>query len=201
MKTALLLILLSFLSIVISAQECFQWKNLKLGQSSLAETVNLLGKPDKDRPDKPGFDKITAREDGERLIFRKLRYKKLDFYREVELLFLNEKLFSLEFKPEPKTILAADLKRRFDIEFLYAGDLSTHIKFSDYQGKTANGVQSVLPAHYNLVSVRRNCAVVAEIDNGSAKTMELFGFKTLPEGMFPGTVKAIRIFNRESKIE
>ncbi len=201
MKKVLLLVFLPVLAINISAQQCFQWKNLKLGSTSIDETVSLLGKPDKDRIDKPKFDQRSAKEDRERLNFRRLRYKKLDFYREVELLFLNEKLFSLEFTPERKTVLAADLNRRFDTEFVFAGDVSTRIKFSDYQGRRESGVERIYPAHYNLVYVNRSCAMVAEIDNSSPKTMALFGIKNPPPGMFPGTVRAIRIFSHETKVE
>lgn len=201
MNKVLLLVFLSIFSFSGSAQECFQWQNLKLNQSSVAETLSLLGKPDKDRPEKPKINKLSLEIADATVNFRKLRYKKLDFYREVELLFLNEKLFGLEFKTVDKTVLAADLNRRFNTEFLFAGDVSTHIEFSDYQGRTESAVPRDFPAHYNLVSVNRNCSMIAEIDNGSRKTMELFGFKTIPSGMFPGTVKAIRIYSREAKVE
>ena len=201
MSKILLLLFLSVLAINAAAQECFRWKNLNLNQSTIAEAIKLLGKPDENRIAKPKFDKINAESDRELINYRKLRYKKFDFYREVELLFLNEKLFSLEFKAERKTVLAADLNRRFNTEFLFAGDLSTFIRFSDYRGRNADAVPRAYPAHYNLVSVDRNCAILAEIDNSSPKTMELFGIKTLPVGMFPGTVRSIQIYSRETKVE
>ena len=201
MKKAFLPVILLTLSISIPAQECFQWKNLKLTKSSLAETVSILGKPGKDKIEKPEFDNSTANEDRAAINFRKLRYKKIDFYREVELLFLNEKLFGLEFTPEKKKLLAADLGKNFDSEFLFVGGLSKKMVFADYEGQKETTVPKVYPANYYMLSVSRGCAILATIDNNSWKGIWRDGLNKPTAEMFPGTVKTIQIFSRETKVK
>jgi hypothetical protein len=135
MKIVLFLIFLLIFSTGIFAQECFQWKNLMLQTSSLDETKNILGKPDKDKIEKAKFDKPVTEDAGELINFRKLRYKNIDNYREVNLLFLNEKLFGIEFTLEKKKILASDLGKSINSEFLFAGGLSKRMNFADYEGQ------------------------------------------------------------------
>src|SRR5215213_3071736 len=168
-KFLFLLFLLTFLSSISPAQECFQWKNLKLESSSLKETVSILGKPNKNKIEKAKFGN-SALEDVRGLInFRKLRYKNIDEYREVELLFLNEKLFGIEFTPEKKKLLASDLGKNFNSEFLFADDVSKRLNFADYSGQIVSRIPKVYPANYYMLALRRYCVIIAAVDNSSRK--------------------------------
>jgi hypothetical protein len=201
MKQVLFLLFLLTLPTGIAAQECFQWKNLRLQTSSLAATVNILGKPDKDKIKKAEFDKSPAENVRELINFRNLRYKNIDNYREVSLLFLNEMLFGIEFTPVKRKILAADLGKNFNSEFLFAGGLSKRMNFADYEGQKETTVPKVYPANYYMLSVTRNCAIIAAIDNNSWKAVWRDGIKKPTAGMFPGNVRSIQIFSRDFKVK
>ena len=201
MKIVLISLFLLTFSISLSAQECFQWKNLKLESSTLEETINILGKPKRNKIEKPKFADSPLEDVGGLVNFRRLRYKNIDDYRRIELLFLNGKLFGIEFTPEKKKLSPADLSRNFNLEFLYAGDSSKRLKFSDYYGQILSKAPEIYPASYFLLRTRQFCSAVATIDNKSRKGTARDGIETTAAEVFPGSVKTIQIFTNNFKIK
>lgn len=197
MKRFIALTFLLILSFQINAQENFQWKGLKLGISSVEESKNVLGKPKKDKIEKGKFDKSVTADLRNQMNFRSLQYQKLDGHKLVNLLFLNDKLFSIDLVPEKKKMTAATLSELFVSDFLFLEGLSKEMNFGDYEGQKESTVPKVYPSDYFMLNVKKDRIILATIENQSWKAFWRDINRKPTIEMFPGYVTSIKILTRD----
>lgn len=196
MRKILFLTVLFLLTLTASAQDRFQWKGLSFETSTIQDTIKALGKPKKDKIEKAKFDKTIPSNVSGQMNFRKLQYKNIDDFDEVYLFFLNEKLIGIELTPEKKKILASDLSKIYNADFLFMEGLAKGIKFADFEGQKETTVPKVYPGFYFMLTVKPDLAIIATIDNNTWKALWRDTFKKPTVDMFPGYVSNIQIFTR-----
>jgi hypothetical protein len=187
-----------FLSALTAAaqEERFQWKGLSFETSSIQDTIKALGKPKKDKIEKAKFDSAIPSNVKGQMNFRKLQYKNIDDFDEVYLLFLNEKLVGFEFSPEKKKILATDLSKLYNADFLFMEGIAKGTKLTDFEGQKETTVPKVYPGFYFMLTAKPDSAIVATIDNNTWKALWRDAVKKPTVDLFPGYVSNIQIFSR-----
>lgn len=189
---------LLFFAFGAAAQERFTWKGLRFETSTIQDTIDALGKPKKNKIENVKVVKTISPNAGAKMDFRKLEYENINEFDEVYLLFLNEKLFSLELNPKKKkSMLAADLGKIYSADFLYMEGLPKELDFAAYEGQKETTVPKVYSGgFYYMISVKPDIAILATINNNSWKAIWRDGVKKPTVEMFPGFVSKIQIFTR-----
>lgn len=187
------------LAVHISAQEPFQWKNLKFDSSTAQNAVEVLGKPKKDKVEKVKFNKSVPANLRSQMNFRKLQYENIDEFKDVDLLFLNEKLFGIELNPHRRKLFAIDLSKMYNMDFLLTEGLPKEVNWTDYENQKETTIPKVYPPSYFMISVKSDCAIIATIDNNTWKAFWRDSLKKPTTEMFPGFVDKIQIFSRKSE--
>ncbi len=196
MMRILIFIILVFSVLSVSAQDKFEWKGLKFEETSIDKTLDLFGKPNKDKVEKPKIDKAVAGQVPVELNFRKFQYKNIDIYKEIYLLFLNEKLIAFEFIPQKQKMAAADLPKNFNADFLFAEGNNIEIRFKDLEGQKETSIPKVYPTNYYMIAVKEHYSIVATIDNSSWKAVLRDATNKPTSDKFPGFVKTMQVISR-----
>ncbi|HEY8562727.1 MAG TPA: hypothetical protein VIL74_20285 [Pyrinomonadaceae bacterium] len=193
-----ILFLTCFFSFVfaVSAQDDFQWKNLRFETSTVGDAVAALGKPDKDKIEKVKFDKAVPAPTRAQMNFRKLHYRDVGNYSEVYLLFLNDKLHSIGFTPQKKSLPAGELGKSYGAEFLFMEAVPKRMNLADFEGQKETTVPKVYPAEYFMLGIKKDYALLATIDNDSWKAVWRDTLNKPTAEMFPGYVRTIQVFSR-----
>jgi len=199
MRKILLFVFLTAFSLCALAQENGHWKNLKLDVSSPQNAADILGKPKKDKIENAKIDKSIPANLTSQFNFRKLQFENIDNYKDVYLLFLNEKLFGIELVPKKKTIPASELSKIYDSDFLLMEGIPKQLKFSDFEGQKETTVPKVYPVSYFMLSVKPDSVILAAINNNTWKAIWRDGMKKPTMEMFPGYVESIRILSRSNE--
>lgn len=176
-------------------------KNIKIDVSSPEDVIKQFGKPDGDEMDELDAELIDSwlKIKKNQKVFRKLTYKKFGETDKTLFRFYENKLVKIAFdykESKDKRVLAADLPKKYNVDFVVVQSVLKDTKISDFEGQKENTIPKVRPAFYILMSVQLEVIYFAGVRNNSFKSL----LKTLqgkPDGeTFPGFLFNFEIISR-----
>ena len=182
-----------------NANDTAVWRGLLLDSSTIEDAIRAAGKPSKQKVEKL---KITGEKGGKANSNRNVdvvEFKKIDEWQKVSLQFLDGKLFKAKFWPKNKTMPASELPERHGSDFVAVEGFAKGVPLSVFEGQKQPDVPRVYPPLYFMVSSMPDRNIVAEINNGSWKTLWNGSFNRPTIKMFPGFVESIEIVSRHGE--
>ena len=176
-------------------------KNVKIDVSTPEDVIKQFGKPAADEPDELDAEFIDSwlKTKKNQKVFRKLTYKKLGGTDKVLLRFYENKLvkIAVDYKEsKDKRVLAADLPKNYNADFLVIQSVLKGTKISDFEGQKENTIPKVYPTIYLLLSVQPDVIYFAGVRNDSYKAL----FKSIQgkpsKEAFPGFLVNLEIISR-----
>lgn len=194
------------------------WNKLKINVTTPEEAIALMGKPSEDSTEKLDFallphksivnfllgtditvpDSWLTPKKNEK-IFRKLDFKRSGTYKNIELSFLDNKLYLIDLTfshDKDERLPAADLEELYKTNFVSLIGIPADASVSDYEGQKEPTMPKVYPIYYAMLSVTPTSILRAFVNNVSTK--KAFGTdagKTKKE-LFPGFVMKLQIISR-----
>ena len=178
----------------VLGQTAENWRELSFGVTTPADAVKLYGKPSKDRLEN---QKSVLDSSNQPMTIRSLVYEKINGLNKLDLMFANDKLFSIVQYPKNKTIAAADIPVKFGSEFLFLEGLPKRFDFAQLEGQKETTVPKVYPAAYYMLSVKSDRIIFVFVNNNSFKAIWREGIKKPTLEMFPGYVESIQVHARQ----
>lgn len=176
-----------------------QWRGLMLDEASEEQAIQTLGKPAADKEDGIAVRPIQRwfRPDLGKKIFRRLSFKEVEGFRNVDLYFLDGKLAVIQSQVRADVRPTA-LKNIYGVEFqpIMSGFEESMGVVERNQGKA---YPKSFPIQYNLVAVAPRVVVNADVLNGgfgAALQKSLGSGIDTAGGGFPGKVATIQLISR-----
>lgn len=189
-------------SVFCSAQDkaqTNQWRGLVLGEATVENTIETLGKPKSDKSDQK-FRPIKFNEwfDVKAKDFRILHYEdkqNINGFDDVKLVFRANKLVVIRL--EPKKLEANALPLAYDSEFVYLSDkFSESMNPNDFEQNRGQSFPKSYPTVYFLTNITPNAYAFAMVANNSFGSIlgKSMGVKDASESL-PGKVDMIDLIS------
>ena len=193
-----ILTILGFCTVIAQAQQVNSSHGLVLNQSTIEDTISLLGQPQELKENQKLKTPIDAWLD-KSARYTKLEFKKQSDLRRLKLFFLKGKLCVIKLElNRKKKINPNSLSRVYGIVFvpkLSRVDLA--ISPAGYERQAGNIYPITYPTNYALVGIAKHTYVVAAVDNVGwfSALRELAEIPDDPMS-FPGKVWLIQLISR-----
>lgn len=149
-----------------------RWRGLELGTSSPMDALGSLGQPDSDKLDRLSILQFSdlIRSVQQEKVFRRLRFKDVEGFREVELSFWQDKLVVIDLRPL-EGIPSANLPALYGIEFVaFNSDLLALDKYEAVEG-SRYWLLATYEGHFMAASARAETGQTVE--QGTADRIQL----------------------------
>ena len=197
MKRFVILLTLLFAT-VAHGQNATDIFGFQFKQTTTDDATAKLGRPKQELVDQlptevrfTGPEKLDDR-------MKVLIYEPLAEWKKAHLWFLDSKLIAMEFWPKNKTERANELPSKFTTDFLLVANFSKGVDLASFEGQKETTVPKVYPTRYYMLAVRKDCFIIALINNDSVKAIFKQGASRPTTQMFPGYIENVMIFGRKS---
>lgn len=195
-----LFILIFVLSFTVFSQNPDSWRGLVLDEATPEKAAEILGKPKTDKANQ-SFRPLKFNEwfDVKTKNFRIFHYENaaaIEGFKDVKLIFRNEKLVALTLEPEK--LEASALSRAYGVEFQYLSDkISQSMAPRDFERDNGKTYPKNYPDIYYLMHNAEKSYIFALIANNSLGAIlgKGMGVKDASESI-PGKVAVIQLITK-----